>query len=194
MKALNDKALKEWAVLSRALHEGRQVFLLRKGGIADKDGKFTVDEEEFFIFPSYEHQNREDLQEKFRPWIDDSARMKAPEGKLDIDVYARVDSVAKVESLERLIRALPLSVWSESFLRKRWEYKPENPLYAVFLRCFRYPHPHRIDVDPDYAGCVSWVTLKQPLSPTKFYPVLSPEVFEDKKRKVLDAIKADALR
>ena len=35
-------ALKEWAVAIRALREGRQVMLLRKGGIREAEGEFVV--------------------------------------------------------------------------------------------------------------------------------------------------------
>lgn len=190
MKAANDIALKEWSVVNRALREGWQVVLLRKGGIAEKDGVFRIDEPEFFIFSTYEHETPEQLQERFKEWPYDAERLRAPAGELDIDTYARVDSIVRVNDLEKLKRALPQTIWSESFLRKRFDYKPEDPLYLVFVRAYRTPHPIRIKDAPEFAGCTSWVTLKEALSPTKFYPVFSPEVFEDKKKKFLTALNA----
>ena len=35
-------AFKEWAVICRALAEGRQALILRKGGIAEAGGDFRV--------------------------------------------------------------------------------------------------------------------------------------------------------
>lgn len=40
----NRIALKEWAVVVKALRQGRQIFLLRKGGIAEQCGEFRVDQ------------------------------------------------------------------------------------------------------------------------------------------------------
>ena len=53
-------ALKEWAVTVQALAQGRQVLLLRKGGIHEEGKDFRVVHPEFLLYPTYEHQ-REDL-------------------------------------------------------------------------------------------------------------------------------------
>lgn len=188
MKAENAAALKEWSVVNRALREGWQAFLLRKGGVAEKGGVFRLEEEEFFIFQTHEHQNAEDLQEKYRSWIEDSVRLAARKDHLEVDVYARADSVFRLQDPEQAKKVLPFCIWSENFLRKRLAYKPEEPLSLIFVRCYRTPHPHLVPMETEYAGCASWVMLKQPLSPAKFYPVFSPEVFEDKKRRVLEAL------
>ena len=39
----NRSALKEWAVVARALGSGRQTLLLRKGGIHERRGEFEVE-------------------------------------------------------------------------------------------------------------------------------------------------------
>jgi hypothetical protein len=190
MKAQNNAALKEWSVVNRALREGRQVVLLRKGGVVEKDGAFKLEQEEFFVFPTLEHQDPADLQDRFKDWPEDALRLKPPEGQLELDTYLRADTVLRLNDFERLKRLLPLTVWSESFLRKRLDYKPEKPLHVVIARAYRTPHPYRVPLDPDYAGCTSWVTLKQELSPTRFYPVFSAEVFAEHKKRVLEALGA----
>ena len=53
-------ALKEWAVTVRALNQGSQVLLLRKGGIREEGKDFRVVHPEFILYPTYEHQ-RPDL-------------------------------------------------------------------------------------------------------------------------------------
>jgi hypothetical protein len=50
-------ALKEWATLCRALETGRQIILLRKGGIYESAGEFEVEHRRFLLFPTYLHQN-----------------------------------------------------------------------------------------------------------------------------------------
>ena len=50
-------ALKEWAIVCRALEPGRQMLLLRKGGIYEAAGEFELENREFLLFPTYLHQN-----------------------------------------------------------------------------------------------------------------------------------------
>src|SRR6478672_9678911 len=50
-------ALKEWATVCHALETGRQMLLLRKGGIYEAAGEFELENREFLLFPTYLHQN-----------------------------------------------------------------------------------------------------------------------------------------
>ncbi|HEX8464312.1 MAG TPA: DUF1802 family protein, partial [Abditibacterium sp.] len=49
-------ALKEWAITCEALAQGRQLVLLRKGGLLDEDGSFSLEHGQFFLLPTYLHQ------------------------------------------------------------------------------------------------------------------------------------------
>jgi len=59
--ATHNVALKEWAIVDEWLGSGRQVVLLRKGGIHEQRGQFEVEHREFFLFPTYVHQKADDL-------------------------------------------------------------------------------------------------------------------------------------
>src|SRR5437762_14278621 len=59
-------ALKEWASVCSALEEGRQILLLRKGGILEAIGGFELEHPQFFLFPTYLHQNAQMLKEPDR--------------------------------------------------------------------------------------------------------------------------------
>src|SRR5438105_15223558 len=50
-------ALKEWAAVCSALETGRQMILLRKGGIYEAAGEFELENRRFVLFPTYLHQN-----------------------------------------------------------------------------------------------------------------------------------------
>ena len=44
-------ALKEWELAIRALAEGTQIVLLRKGGIVEETGEFDVVSPHFLLYP-----------------------------------------------------------------------------------------------------------------------------------------------
>ena len=50
-------AFKEWAVICHALGTGRQVLILRKGGIGEDAGMFRPEHREFLFFPTGFHQS-----------------------------------------------------------------------------------------------------------------------------------------
>ena len=52
----NPIALREWAVAVEALEQGRQIIVMRKGGIAEETKDFRLESHSFYLFPSYEHQ------------------------------------------------------------------------------------------------------------------------------------------
>ena len=52
---------KEWAVVTNALLTGKQSILFRKGGIIEKKKTFSVDHQNFLLFPTYFHEKKEDL-------------------------------------------------------------------------------------------------------------------------------------
>src|SRR5919206_951628 len=64
--ASQQKALKEWAVVCRALAEGRQSVVLRKGGIIEETRDFALVERRFLLYPTYEHQDLGSVQEPYR--------------------------------------------------------------------------------------------------------------------------------
>ena len=166
MKPASRIALKEWDVVVRALRDGRQSVLLRKGGVSDADGAFALRENEFFLFPTWEHQRPELLNDAARPELEASAREKRTDGKILIDTYAVVDAVRKVEDAAELADIPSRTVWNRAFVDQRLLYKPEKPLYLVSLTALPLSTPHLIADDPSYAGCVSWVPLKEELRTT----------------------------
>ena len=46
-------ALKEWSVAVNALREGKQILILRKGGVHRDDNQFRVVHPEFLLFPTF---------------------------------------------------------------------------------------------------------------------------------------------
>src|SRR5258708_20024339 len=86
--------LKEWASVCRALEEGRQIILLRKGGIHESAGEFELEHPQFVLFPTYLHQNLKMLKERehpgFEPMSAEPARVKrSPVGGVTDTIHFR---------------------------------------------------------------------------------------------------------
>jgi hypothetical protein len=58
-------ALKEWAIVCRALEEGKQSILLRKGGILEYKKGFEISQKIFLLYPTFEHQSKEYVQSNY---------------------------------------------------------------------------------------------------------------------------------
>ena len=102
MLVQHDRAFKEWAVACDALRDGRQILLIRKGGIREEGGVFTMTDREFFLMPTFEHQNSSLLQSHVLPEYE--LRKRAPSlTEISIDVYAVVDTRIMLNSVSILI-------------------------------------------------------------------------------------------
>lgn len=164
MKTACQIALKEWDVVVRALREGRQTLLLRKGGISDVNGVFTLKESEFFLFPTYEHQSAALLNERSAGDLARSLRERRTDGRIALDTYATVTDVRIVRDAQELADVPSRTVWSKAYVNQRLAYKPEKPLFLVTVKAHRLAEPRLIENDASYAGCVSWVPLTHSLS------------------------------
>lgn len=186
-------ALKEWAVVVQALAEGAQLLLLRKGGIAEQDGEFRLAAREFFLYPTWEHQQEAWLQPRyaatFRPLPDE-----APQGQeLSLPYYAAVTDVWPAPELARMKQFQDAFVWNEAFLEKRYAYKPQLPLSVLVLRTYRLPHALRVPYWERYAGCRSWVELEEALPTRGAIPVLDDAEFERRRESLRDRLVGSAV-
>ena len=66
-------ALKEWDTVCRALAAGRQILLLRKGGIYESAGGFEIENRQFLLFPTFLHQNPQMLKDDALQWYEKRA-------------------------------------------------------------------------------------------------------------------------
>ena len=182
MKPSCAAAFKEWSVVVKALGEGRQLLLFRKGGIRETGKDFSVEESEFFLFPTFEHQHPEGVREEFRPWLKGLPK-KTPE-TLRIEFYATVEKVLRLKDPEEARGLEPYHIYSQKQVLERFHYKPTKPLYVLLLRVFRIPAISLANL-PSYAGCRSWVPLEGSLSTTDAKPVLLESAFRDKASGIL---------
>lgn len=172
----NRFALKEWAVIVRELGEGRQIVLLRKGGIHEQKHGFTVAHREFFLFPTYVHQNEEDLVPDARPRLKETLRASPPPGELWLHYYAVAEEVFHMTAIEPLRALDGLHALNWPSVEHRFEYRRPG-LHFLALRVYRLPKQIVIPVTPRYDGCLSWVDLDEEQTAVGAEPVLSNAEF-----------------
>src|SRR5580658_2611839 len=98
-------AFKEWAVICRALAEGRQALILRKGGVAETGGVFQPEHSRFWLYPTFVHQQREGIKPEALPLWQAVNSERPPEGRLRLTHFAEVSGTF---FLHRLDQALAL--------------------------------------------------------------------------------------
>ena len=183
MTAFCDIALKEWSVTLCALNEGRQIVLLRKGGLLDpatdvsEAGTFAIEYSNFWLMPTFLHQDTKLVKPEHRDLFESSQSMRRADEKqfLALQTWARVERVWSFSphDEERLVRAP--HIWSRDYLDVRFGYKPEAPLLCAALRVYQLPQPHFVPMQPQFSGCRSWLELGQNLSLENARPVLNDE-------------------
>lgn len=169
------KALKEWAIACRALERGEQVILLRKGGIREK--RFAVEEDEFYLYPSYEHQRPELIKERHHAELVQVLAEADLPGQLTIRHWARVVERYEVAEAAELDTLSPHYIFTTNYAHERLHWRPRQPLQVLFVRVFRLPQPLVLPVLPAYGGCTSWVDLQAELPTAEGTPVLSEAEF-----------------
>jgi hypothetical protein len=178
IKKENHIAFKEWASIVSALSEGKQILILRKGGIREESGEFRMEQDEFFLFPTYEHQNKSDLKPEAYQNLETALKTKPSSADLPIQFYAKAESVMQISDEAGLERIRPYHIWSDEAVSKRFHYGQKKGLYVIACRIFKLPYVHSIKITPEYAGCKSWVELTEKLSTQGARPVLPETSFQ----------------
>lgn len=178
-------ALKEWAVVIAALDAGRQIVLIRKGGIREETRDFRVRHDAFFLYPTYDHQQADLLKPAFQATLSGVlARGTDPARAVDITHRARVTDAFHTDSDELLGALSPYHVFSEEYAEKRLHWRPKKPLDVLLVRVFRLATPYPLPVVPEYGGCKSWIDLGDDIPTTGMTAVLSDDEYEHMARSV----------
>jgi hypothetical protein len=176
VRSSDNKAFKEWAVVCRALGSGRQILILRKGGIAEGPRGFEVLDKQFFLYPTYLHQSPTSI---VVGWQDALSQCVDPApGRVTIQHYAIVSSWVRVRTMEKLKALRSHHIWSDAVVEERFNRWAEDSVHALIVRVFELPEPVSIPELESYAGCKSWITLAEQVPLTGARPVLDDAEFE----------------
>lgn len=177
-------ALKEWHIVCELLLEGRLALLLRKGGISEPggDGVFELEHSRFALYPSWAHQKPAMIKEQHRSRVE---VFNEPD-EIPLTGWAEAAHIWQVPSREAFDALEDLHCWTKPQIDMRFNYKPDRPLYLLAVRAYRLDQPRVIDNMPEYAGCKSWVPLRENDAVDEAGSVvsMSDEAFADVVRRV----------
>jgi len=157
-------AFKEWAVVCRALAEGHQSVIFRKGGIAEAGGRFRPEHSEFLLYPTYFHEHREGVKAGFRHLFELTETDRPPPGCVRLTHFARVTDTQFVTDLSEALALDGLHIWTEAVVRQRFYYRTPG-LFVLHVRTFPLREPMVLAERAEYAGCKSWVNLTESVVP-----------------------------
>src|SRR3954466_5128247 len=146
---------KEWAVVCAALARGDQSVLIRKGGIAEGRDGFSFRHREFFLFPTWFHEQPGKVK------IDIPIPEQDPT-VVTIDVFAIVELISVISEWRTAEALEPLHILRPEVVRERFEYDEAPGVHVAFVRVFRIGPGWKLPNEKRFAGCRSWVELPNP--------------------------------
>lgn len=168
-------ALKEWAVTVRALGQGQQILLLRKGGIHESSKDFRVIHPEFLLYPTFEHQQEDLLKEAHQPALLSLLDEPQDESKIFFSYWAKVEETIEVSQQEMVDALSSYHIWTNDYAQSRLRWKHMLPLAVLLLRVYRLEPPVNVPFLPEYRGCTSWVEILERVPLGRMEPVLDDE-------------------
>jgi hypothetical protein len=157
-------ALKEWSIICKAMEEGKQTILLRKGGILEYKKGFEISQKVFLLYPTLEHQAAEYLQSNYLQEYELLLKRNSSEIVRDkvntLRIIARIEAMQEFHNYEPLSKLEKYHIWNEKYVNMRMNYNPKKPMNALLLRIYKLSQPISIDVNPGWAGCKSWIDIE----------------------------------
>jgi hypothetical protein len=170
-------AFKEWAVICRALADGRQSLILRKGGIAEAGGEFRPEHHRFLLLPTYFHeQHRTGIKPEYLPLLDAAEADRPPVGTLRFMHLAEVTAVRKLTDPAQALALDPAHGWTQDTVRQRFHYRMPG-LFVMTVRVSALPAPVDVPDRAEYAGCKTWVDLTDDVPTEGATPVMTDAEF-----------------
>jgi hypothetical protein len=173
-------AFKEWAVVVDALMRGEQIVVLRKGGLREGRGGFQIEHQEFLLFPTLFHQQREAVIPAAQARFDEIAPHFPPLETLRVEGFARVVDWRRLESLEAARQLRGQHIWRDDIIAERFEWGRDKHIHALAVRVFRLDKTVELPMRPAYGGCKSWIELAEDVSLARARPVLAEVDFAAK--------------
>ncbi len=176
-------AFKEWALVCEALGRGAQSIVLRKGGIAEGRAGFAFRHQEFFLFPTFFHEQLEKTR------LGEADLPARRENEIELRFLAKLEIVKWITSRETADSLQSLHVLKPEVVRERFQYDDPPGLHVAFVRIFRLQPAWVLVEKKSFGGCRSWVDLPEPPSGLSFHPVLNDSAHDANRKRFLESTK-----
>jgi hypothetical protein len=173
-------ALKEWAIVCKAIEDGKQVLLFRKGGIMEYRNGFELKHKVFFLFPTFEHQSIDSIQSEYREELEvlkqqqqqkdntqslnqkennisNEKNSKVTQDIINISSFVEITHFIEINDISKLEKLEKYHIWNLDYVKMRFNYNPKKPLYLLILRAYKLNEPIEIQNSPEWSGCKSWI-------------------------------------
>jgi hypothetical protein len=176
-------ALKEWAIVCKAIEDGKQALLFRKGGIMEYRNGFELKHKVFFLFPTFEHQSIDSIQNEYREELEalkqqqqqqqqkditqsliqndnnisNEKNSKVTQDIINISTFVEITHFIEINDISKLEKLEKYHIWNLDYVKMRFNYNPKKPLYLLMLRAYKLNEPIEIQNKPEWSGCKSWI-------------------------------------
>ncbi len=158
---------KEWALVCDALGDGRQTVIIRKGGIAEGRDGFSFRHREFFLFPTFFHEQINRVRGPV-------AGLPEPvPGEITIRYFAQITRAKLITDWNEVKALESCHILQEDVVRERFEADDQTGVHVAFVETFRLEPVWRFPDAKAYAGCRSWVELPAAPAGLRLHPVLT---------------------
>ncbi|MCG3147385.1 MAG: hypothetical protein PCFJNLEI_00824 [Verrucomicrobiae bacterium] len=190
MRAETNIAFKEWAIVVDALGGGEQLLILRKGGIREQRGEFSLEHRQFWLFPTQFHEAEQSIIPSKRAALRELTAASRSD-MVAVQYFAVVDQVIQITDRALLSQLQGRHIWAEHILQQRFDFGRETGLHALITRIYRLNQPVSIPTKESYGGCKSWLQLDSALT-GDITPVLDDAEFERQRDELCEILGAYA--
>jgi len=150
---------KEWKLICDVLETGSQSVILRKGGISEGKRGFQWLHREFFLFPTYFHEQADQLNLGEDAQIPDIPTKEADE--VEIRLFAEIEETWEIDSLETALSLQDLHTWQPQVIEERFGYGENDGISLALLKVHRLAAPWTLANRKGFGGCRSWLGLPE---------------------------------
>lgn len=182
-------SLKEWAVAVKALGEGKQIITVRKGGLYEETREFKLENDTFYLYPTYEHQKADMVKPEYHDMLDSTLEgWSLEKPTVEIQYFAEITDDVELMDEAKLRALAPYHIWTDNFADVRLHWKKKQPLHILFARVYRLAQPFELAIDESYKGCKSWHNLLLDVPQQGYTPVLSDEEYAQQKAAIMQIL------
>lgn len=160
----------------------------------EKGGHFEPQHSEFFLFPTFAHEQTKGLKPEVAGTLQEIEKTRKNTDTLDISLLIKITETLWITDEKKLAELSPFHFWAEETIRSRFQFGQEKGIFVMLARVFRLPNSYPIPLLDKYAGCKSWVELEETISTWDALPVLSNADFDKKRGEIINILEPSLAR